>query len=58
MGSGAEETYPAELKGKEAVELNASGDLSDRWEVHELPATRSVKSSRGARSVRSLKGVR
>ena len=57
MGAGAEETYPAELKEKEAVELNALGEF-DRWEVHELPATRSVRSSRGARSVRSVKGVR
>ena len=55
MSAGGEETYPAELKRKEAVELNALGEF-DRWEVHELIATRSVRSSREARSVRSSRG--
>ena len=57
MGTGGEETHPADLKEKEAVELNALGKF-DRWEVHELTATRSVRSSREARSVRSSKGGR
>lgn len=56
IGTGAEETYPAEIKEKEAVEMTVLSELSGRWEEYELPATRSVRSSRGARSVRSGKG--
>ncbi len=43
---------------KEAVEVTVLRELGGDWEVYELPATRSKRSSRGGRSVRSLKGGR
>ena len=51
-------SYPAEVTEKEAVEVTVLRELGGEWEVSELPATRSVRSSRGAKSVRSLKGLR
>lgn len=59
-GGGTVLSYPAEVKEKEkeAVEVTVLRELGAEWEVYELPATRSVRSSRGAKSVRSLKGVR
>ena len=53
MGSGTEAA-----RMKEAVEVTVLRELGGDWDVYELPATRSVRSSRGAKSVRSLKGVR
>ena len=44
VASGAEEV--AEMK-KEAVEMTLLRELGGDWEVYELPATRSVRSSRG-----------
>lgn len=59
-GEGTVLSYPAEVKekDKEAVEVTVLRELGGEWEVYELPATRSFRSSRGAKSVRSLKGVR
>ena len=59
IGAGGVETmYPAELKEKEALEMKVLRELSGGWEAYELPATKSVRSSRGARSVRSEQGGR
>ena len=44
---------------KEALEVTVLRELGGSWEVHELPATRSGRSSRGgSRSAKSLKGIR
>ena len=57
MGCGMEVVQrPAEVK--EAVEVTVLRELGGDWEVYELPATKSVRSSKGGKSVRSLKGVR
>lgn len=56
FGSGAEVSYPAELK--EAVEVTVLRELGGDWDVYELAATRSARSSKGGKSVRSMKGVR
>lgn len=56
MGIEIEVQHPAEVK--EAVEVTVLRELGGDWEVYELPATRSVRNSKGGKSVRSLKGVR
>lgn len=48
--------HPADAK--EAVEVTVLGELGGGWDVYELPATRSKRSSKGGKSVRSLNGVR
>ena len=57
-----ETTPEAELpfapEKKEALEVTVLRELGGNWEVHELPATRSTRSSRGGKSARSLKGIR
>ena len=55
-GAGAEVAYPAETK--EALEATVLRELGGNWEVYELPTTRSVRSSKGAKSVKSHKGIR
>ncbi len=47
---------PAEVK--EAVEVTVLRELGGGWEVYELPTTRSVRTSKGGKSLRSLKGSR
>ena len=56
LAPGVEVPDPAEMK--EAVEVTVLRELGGGWELYELPATKSVRSSRGAKSVRSLKGTR
>lgn len=56
MGHGMEARHPAELK--EAVEVTVLRELGGDWDVYELPATKSVRSSKGGKSVKSFKGVR
>ena len=53
-----EAELPFAPETKEALEVTVLRELGGNWEVHELPATRSVRSSRGAKSTRSLKGIR
>ena len=53
-----EAELPFAPETKEALEVTVLRELGGNWEVHELPATRSVRSSRGAKSPRSLKGIR
>ena len=48
--------HPADVK--EAVEVTVLRELGGDWDVYELPATRSKRSSKGGKSVRSLNGVR
>lgn len=45
-------------ESKEALEVTVLRELGGSWEVYELPATRSVWSSRGGKSVKGFKGVR
>lgn len=54
MGHKMEVQHPTELK--EAVEVTVLRELGGSWDVYELPATRSVRSSKGGKSVKSLKG--
>lgn len=56
MCPGQEISHPAAMK--EAVEVTVLRELGGDWEVHELPATRSVRSSKGGKSTRSLKEVK
>lgn len=56
MDPGAEISYTPEVK--EALEATVLRELGGDWEVYELPATRSVRNSKGGKSVKSLKGVR
>lgn len=46
--------YTTEVK--EALEVTVLRELGGDWEVYELPATRSVRNSKGGKSVKSLKG--
>ena len=52
----ADRDCPAEVK--EAVEVTVLRELGGDWEVYELPTTRSVRTSKGGKSLRSLKGSR
>lgn len=52
----ADRDCPAEVK--EAVEVTVLRELGGGWEVYELPTTRSVRTSRGGKSLKSLKGSR
>lgn len=56
IGHGVVAPYPAELK--ETLEVTVLRELGGEWGIYELPATRSVRSSKGGKSVKSLKGVR
>ncbi|KAL9067722.1 MAG: hypothetical protein Q9161_006714 [Pseudevernia consocians] len=49
---------PRPAESKEAVEVTVLRELGGDWEVYELPATRSVRNSKGGKSLRSLKGSR
>ena len=54
-----EAELPIAPETKEALEVTVLRELGGNWEVHELPATRSVRSSRGnSKSAKSLKGIR
>lgn len=52
-GPGAEVLYQAGLR--EAVEVTVLKELGGDWEVYELPATRSVRSSSGGKSLKGLR---
>ncbi|CAD6583680.1 MAG: hypothetical protein ASARMPREDX12_001342 [Alectoria sarmentosa] len=56
IGPGVVAPYPAELK--EMLEVTVLRELGGEWGIYELPATRSVRNSKGGKSVKSVKGVR
>lgn len=56
MGLEMEVQRPAE--SKEALEVTVLRELGGNWVGYELPVTRSVRTSRGGKSVKGFTGVR